>query len=63
MRALTTLRKKETTHCIAVPVGARIARPLFEFVRNSGFVKNRIKQIEKRMSICYDVHIHFIGCV
>lgn len=29
----------------------------------SGFVKNRIKQIEKRMSICYDVHIHFIGCV
>ena len=32
-------------------------------ISNSGFVKNRIKQIEKRMSICYDVHIHFIGCV
>lgn len=27
------------------------------------FVKNRIKRIEKRMSICYDVCIHFIGCV
>ena len=26
-------------------------------------VKNRIKQIEKRMSICYDVRIHFVGCI
>ena len=32
-------------------------------IMNSRFVKNRIKRIEKRMSICYDVHIHFIGCV
>ena len=32
-------------------------------ISNSGFVKNRIKQIEKRMSICYDVHIHFVGCI
>ena len=32
-------------------------------IMNSRFVKNRIKQIEKRMSICYDVCIHFIGCV
>ena len=29
--------KKETTHCTAVPVGARIARPLFEFLQNFGF--------------------------
>ena len=32
-------------------------------ISDSGFVKNRIKQIEKRMSICYDVHIHFVGCI
>ena len=32
-------------------------------IMNSRFVKNRIKQIEKRMSICYDVRIHFVGCV
>lgn len=32
-------------------------------ISNFGFAKNRIKRIEKRMSICYDVCIHFVGCI
>ena len=45
MRAPTTL-KKATAHCIAIPVGARMARPLSEFVQNFEFVRRVKKKIK-----------------
>ena len=38
MRAPTMLQKA-VAHCIAVPVGARMARPLSEFVQNFEFAR------------------------
>ena len=51
MRAPTMLRKKGTAHYAAVPVGARIARPLSEFVQNFEFARRTKKEIKRNNAI------------
>ena len=46
MRAPTMLQKA-VAHCIAVPVGARMARPLSEFVQNFEFARRTKKEIKR----------------
>ena len=47
MRAPTMLQKA-VAHCIVVPVGARMARPLSEFVQNFEFACRPKKDIKRR---------------
>ena len=47
MRAPTMLQKA-VAHCIVVPVGARMARPVSEFVQNLEFACRTKKEIKRR---------------